>query len=354
MKEELNKEQKLFVEATDKKIILRSGAGSGKTRAIVERAKYLVSQGVDPTSIVILTFTNLATQELASRLEDCPTLVISTIHSYCNFLLRTVGIDTTDLLAQGDFDKLFNLIKKHPDCIKPVKHLMLDEGHDTSKDQFEFIFKMIRPQNWCICLDIKQTIYEWRDACPQYVLELMEEEDVKVYDLLYNYRCSYGILNFAKRIIDKLGYDYQDKSIPIKKTVGKIIEDVFSPQKVVEYIEEHPIYNQWFVLTRTNNQIVEIGNYFDKKNIPYFTFKQGETTLEELKIKMAENKVALITIHSAKGLERENVVVVDAKFWNAEETRLSYVAATRAKNLLIWLPIKKTTKKNSKQTSNWA
>lgn len=344
MKINLNKEQEAFVKAEDPCIILRAGAGSGKSRAITERARHLVENGATPSEIVILTFTNLATQELMSRLKDYPDLVISTIHSYCNYLLRTNGIDTSDLLENGDFDKLFSLLKKNRDCVRPVQHLLIDEGHDTSAEQFEFIIDMVKPKNWCVCLDMKQMIYEWRDASPEAIHDLMNRPNVKIYDLKYNYRNGYKILDFAKNLISVLGGEYTDRSIAIEEGPGIVYRDVFSETSLLRYIKKIGDYNSWFILTRTNQQIEDIGKILTKNGIPYFTFKQGETTLDELNKRMSENKIALITMHSSKGLERDNVMAIDPRYWNAEGRRLAYVAATRARKSLVWmnLPSKKT------------
>ena len=70
---------------------------------------------------------------------------------------------------------------------------------------------------------------------------------------------------------------------------------------------------------------------------------------------MRMNTVKVLTIHSAKGLEAKNVVVIGARFWNEEEKRLSYVAATRARDLLIWMKTKPNRKKakNTVKMKRW-
>ena len=67
---------------------------------------------------------------------------------------------------------------------------------------------------------------------------------------------------------------------------------------------------------------------------------------------MKENTVKVLTIHTAKGLEMNNVLVIGAKFFNVEERCISYVAATRAKNLLVWTRMPTRAKKNYGM-SNW-
>ena len=71
-------------------------------------------------------------------------------------------------------------------------------------------------------------------------------------------------------------------------------------------------------------------------NIPYDTFKKGNLRDDQLQRKMEENTVKVLTIHTSKGLENDNVVVVGARYYNEEEYRVAYVAATRARKRLIW------------------
>jgi DNA helicase-2/ATP-dependent DNA helicase PcrA len=65
----LSKAQKQIVDCTDKNIIVCAGSGSGKTRTLTERVKRILSSGADPKKIVVITFTNMAADELRSRLD---------------------------------------------------------------------------------------------------------------------------------------------------------------------------------------------------------------------------------------------------------------------------------------------
>ncbi|MBL7188966.1 MAG: ATP-dependent helicase [Phycisphaerae bacterium] len=66
---ELNPEQLAVATAPGGPMLVIAGAGSGKTRALTYRLAWLVQNGVDPSRIMLVTFTNRATREMLSRVE---------------------------------------------------------------------------------------------------------------------------------------------------------------------------------------------------------------------------------------------------------------------------------------------
>ncbi len=140
---ELNPDQLLAATTIDGKVLVIAGAGSGKTKTLTYRTSYLLENGVTPKSILLLTFTRKAANEIKSRAktllnntlsdnelsEDIlPTskalndITSGTFHSFCNRLLRQysglLGINPRfTILDTGDAEDAIDLIykeKKYP------------------------------------------------------------------------------------------------------------------------------------------------------------------------------------------------------------------------------------------------
>lgn len=354
---ELNLTQKEIIETTKSKVLVSSAAASGKTEVLTSRLQYLLDNGVSPTKIVAITFTNNAASVMLDRLGRPDGLFIGTVHSYCNYLLRSSAIDTTKLLDDERFDELFPLIEENPSCFREVEHLLVDEAQDSTEMQFKF-FELINPKNYMYFFDIRQSIYGWNGADPDYLVQKMDEPDVTIYRMRQNYRNLPDILHFAKKFLYKLGIAYEDDSIPMRQERIKysVIEGNLTPTEAVNALIKtnnrlDSNWGDWFLLCRTNADIELFSKLLNDEGIPTDTFRQAELTNSQIEEKMRENSVKILTVHSAKGLENKNVLAYNIRAYNNEEARLCYVAATRARDCLIWAKMPPKRKKRAKVVS---
>ncbi|NLZ51674.1 MAG: DNA helicase PcrA [Thermoanaerobacteraceae bacterium] len=95
--DDLNLQQKKAVTHPAGPLLVLAGAGSGKTRVLTYRIAYLINnQGIKPKSILAITFTNKAAQEMKDRIKQLlpsvDDILVSTFHSACVRFLR-VDID---------------------------------------------------------------------------------------------------------------------------------------------------------------------------------------------------------------------------------------------------------------------
>ena len=91
---DLNPEQYRAATHGDGPMLILAGAGTGKTRVLTARIAWLVAQGVDPASILAVTFTNKAAKEMRERVagsvnsEQAKLITLSTFHALCVRMLR--------------------------------------------------------------------------------------------------------------------------------------------------------------------------------------------------------------------------------------------------------------------------
>ena len=120
-KNELNPAQYEAASAVEGAYLIIAGAGTGKTRTLVYRVARLVESGYDPQSILLLTFTRKAANEMMNRAavlldNRCSKILGGTFHSFANTVLRKYSkaakLDPSfTILDQGDTQDVINLIR---------------------------------------------------------------------------------------------------------------------------------------------------------------------------------------------------------------------------------------------------
>ena len=102
-------------------LLVLAGAGSGKTRTLVYRVARMVEEGIDPASILLLTFTRRAAEEMLQRAgallgERCDKVTGGTFHSFANTVLRRYAsllgfANAFTILDRSDSEDVINLIR---------------------------------------------------------------------------------------------------------------------------------------------------------------------------------------------------------------------------------------------------
>lgn len=152
--DKLNPEQKTAVLHGEGPLLILAGAGSGKTRVLTHRIAYLIEEkGVNPASILAITFTNKAAKEMRERVEKligaaANNMWIGTFHSTCVKILRK------DIDKLG-FEKSFVIFDSQDqqtvikDCIKELNlndknfpPRMLQDAIGRAKDE------LIEPEHY--------------------------------------------------------------------------------------------------------------------------------------------------------------------------------------------------------------
>lgn len=129
--DELNLQQRTAATAPNGPVLVVAGAGTGKTKTLAYRVAHLISQNVDPSRIMLLTFSRRASGEMLRRAAAVVTTLPTarahsnagieqvwggTFHSIANRLLRTygsaVGLDPSfTVMDQSDAEDLMNLVR---------------------------------------------------------------------------------------------------------------------------------------------------------------------------------------------------------------------------------------------------
>jgi len=111
-------------------LLVVAGAGSGKTRVLTHRIAHLIDQGVPPSAILAITFTNKAAAEMRERVANLvgpvvKAMWVSTFHSACVRILRRDG-------AKLGYPSNFTIYDQ-ADAVRLCGYVVRDLGLDPKK-----------------------------------------------------------------------------------------------------------------------------------------------------------------------------------------------------------------------------
>lgn len=199
---------------------------------------------------------------------------------YASRCFKNGAMDFDDLLF-----KMYELLKTLPEVLAKYQHrfkyVLIDEYQDTNTAQYKIV-KMLAAvyENICVVGDDAQSIYSFRGATIQNILQFQNDyDDVKVIKLEQNYRSTQSILKVANTIIGnnknqipKNLWTENDEGEKIKlvRTLtdndeGRFVADAIAEQK----LRNHFSNKDFAILYRTNAQSRSFEESLRRMNIPY-------------------------------------------------------------------------------------
>ncbi len=199
---------------------------------------------------------------------------------YAKQCFRNGAMDFDDLLF-----KMFILLNNFPEVLAKYQHrfqfILIDEYQDTNLAQYQII-KMLGAvhENICVVGDDAQSIYSFRGATVQNILQFQDDyEDVKVVKLEQNYRSTQSILNVANTIIsnnqNQIPKDlWTDNTLGEKIRLVRTLTDNDEGRFIADAITEMKLRNHYnnkdfAILYRTNAQSRSFEESLRRMNIPY-------------------------------------------------------------------------------------
>lgn len=237
-------------------------------------------------------------------------------------------------------DNLIHYYKLHPDDIPRLDYVLVDEAQDFNPNVSQLLH--ILTNNLLIAGDSAQSIYK-EVGGPKEFLRLWQPIS-QDYELVNNYRNPKTIARVAALFLNKnsgereeflrrvKGKDFEMKPIFYKTHSYKEQIDI-----IIDLISQSRGSERIGIFFRKGDYIDTFKRYLDLAGTPYQIAKGKSGSYD-----FQKNITTLTTVHSAKGLEFDWVIlpdlnknVWDEKKFDPNERNLFFVALTRAKNRLI-------------------
>ena len=384
-----NSKQLQAIYSNEPYIVVRAPAGSGKTMALCGAIQEYIA--VHPThSVTAITFTRKAAEELGVRIGNAR-VKTSTIHSWSLHQLYSLGRKygfVVELLEEEEMRrimqkiaakkrlKFINIYQLYNYIVGNIKTIDIDDILVQRYEQIKAEYLQYKEDNG---------LYDFTDL-PRYLLNVLEEYDEEIYDIdaFFVDECQ-DIDETQFKIFDKVSarkkFYIGDDRQAIYAFNGAL-EDAFdryanngykffelevnyrSKQSIIDTADSFRAYCDGKHITELpnllhSNIICERGNggsvYLIDKN--GYCLTTGEAKLEDPKsiLQMLINKPNTMflcrsnkqvrklqalgidncsTVHQAKGLEYDNVILTDIAAENSEEKNIAYVGMTRARDEL--------------------
>lgn len=271
----LNKEQKEGVLQTEGPLLIIAGAGSGKTRVLTHRIAYLIQQGVDPSNILAITFTNKAAKEMKERAinlnEKAQLSVISTFHSFC---IRVLKREMNRLGLNGNF-----VIYDTDDSLKVIKDIIKEFKYDSKE--------MIKPRSVNAYIsNYKNNFVSAQEALKQDANDYVAEMMAKIY------------VEYEKTLLKYNAFDFNDILL-----------------KTVELFEKYPNVLESY---QYRYKYIMVDEYQDTNKVQYMLVRQLAHRFQNICVVGDDDQ----SIYGWRGADISNILDFENDYENARTIKL--------------------------------
>ena len=203
--------------------------------------------------------------------------IVDVYELYQQRLLEINAVDFGDILLHS-YQILFTNEDIRQLYAKNIEHILIDEFQDTNHIQYELIKLLLNNNRNLFCVgDDDQSIYAWRGAKIENIINFPNEFSCSVVRLTKNYRSNHSILNAASSIINnnqnRLGkelisfnQDIPEQKINLKSFYSQEEESLWIADSISRKFKENDTFG---VLVRLTAQMRSIEDKFIKYALPY-------------------------------------------------------------------------------------
>lgn len=191
---------------------------------------------------------------------------------------RLIDFDDMLVIANDLLEKDRHIISKFKD---KYEYILLDEGQDTSSIQFMILDKLInKDNNFFVVADDDQSIYRFRGACPERILNFENHyKGAHIYRLSENYRSTPSIITASNRLIknNKLRYTkdlsaHKSGSAPVN--VKLFNKDLDEYRYIAKYLKDAT--GTVAVLYRNNISQIPLAEYLERYMINFTSYDKKD------------------------------------------------------------------------------
>lgn len=348
-------------------------AGSGKTRCVIGRIRYMVEMKMAKSpEIYAVTFSKLAASDFKKKIMNvfpndygfATFKNYSTIDSLAKSILlkldpsKASSVEILSISLRNCLNKINSKDLSAIQAQKHIKHIFVDEAQDLNQIQYDILmlFKEYFGTSIHMIGDPNQNIYQFRRSDNFFLIGFKALQ----YNLSVNFRSTHQIINFSEPLKPVSTLETQcglGLNGPLVSLVNTPLDDLlrFIVKQINIFLRANPKKNfsDIAIICPTKGLsssdkfkcgLSVVFNYLRKHKVPVSQLYDESGNKSEVNIKnikTSEDCVCLTTYHGTKGLEWDVVFALDCFHWlfnrmptqmdHSNNRYLLYVVATRAK-----------------------